>query len=533
MRLEDFFSRIYFLEKRRTGSIFPDGAYVSIVWIQSKKGEKQMESYDIYKDIAERTGGDIYIGVVGPVRTGKSTFIKRFMDLLVLPQIEEGYARDRARDELPQSAAGRSIMTTEPKFVPNEAVMIQLGDHTYMNVRMIDCVGYVVPGAEGYMEDDTPRMVHTPWAEEALPFLEAAEIGTKKVIEDHSTIGVVVTTDGSVTDIPRENYVEAEERVISELQAMGKPFVVLYNTATPYSTQTIGQKEALQQKYGVPVLAMNAAQLKAEDISALLEAALYQFPIKEIRFSMPVWLEALDCAHPMKAALIEGLRKVMEKTSRLADVSDAVSALEDLEFLHKVYTEEILPGEGAAEIGLSLKDGLFYDILSETVNLPIRNDYELISTIKLLSETKKAYDKIASALADVKCRGYGVVPPVFEEIQLEKPEVFKQGNRYGIRLRAKGESLHLIKADIETEVSPIIGNEAQSTEFIEKLIADYETEPEKIWDLNIFGHTLSSMVSDGMQNKLYRMPQDAQIKLQETLQKIVNEGSGGLICIIL
>ncbi|MCI8866834.1 MAG: stage IV sporulation protein A [Anaerotignum sp.] len=492
-----------------------------------------MEKFDIYKDIAERTGGDIYIGVVGPVRTGKSTFIKRFMDLLVLPNIANTYTRERAKDELPQSASGRTIMTTEPKFVPNEAVEISLGDNTDFRVRMIDCVGYLVPEAEGHMDGETPRMVHTPWSEEPMPFLEAAEMGTKKVITDHSTIGMVVTTDGSVTEIPRENYEEAEERVIAELKEIGKPFIILLNTATPYSDGTQALRGELAEKYEVPVMAVNAAQLKAEDIRKILEEMLYQFPIRELRFFFPGWVETLEPEHWLKSGMVEALKGVMEKADKLADVPEAVEGLAEQEFLKKAYTDHILPGEGAADIALTFDDGLFYRILSETVNLPIENDYALISTIRMLSETKQEYDKIAAALSDVKRKGYGVVTPVFEEITLEKPEVFKQGSRYGIKLRAKGESIHLIKADVETEVSPIIGNEEQSREFIDHLISDYEEEPEKIWDLNIFGRTLSSMVSDGMQNKIYRMPEDAQMKLQETLQKIVNEGSGGLICIIL
>ncbi len=491
-----------------------------------------MEKFDIYKDIAERTGGDIYIGVVGPVRTGKSTFIKRFMDLLVLPNITNTYTRERAKDELPQSASGKIIMTTEPKFVPNEAVEISLGDAD-VRVRMIDCVGYLVPDAEGHMDGDTPRMVHTPWSEEPMPFVEAAEMGTKKVITDHSTIGMVVTTDGSVTELPRENYIEAEERVVEELQELGKPFLILLNTATPYSEGTQSLRGELEEKYQVPVVAVNAAQLKAEDIRKILEQMLYQFPIRELRFFFPGWVETLEQGHWLKQALIVALNTVMQKADKLADVADAIAELTEQDFLKKAYTDHILPGEGAADIALNFDDGLFYRILSETVNLPIDNDYALISTIRMLSETKQEYDKIAAALNDVKRKGYGVVTPVFEEITLEKPEVFKQGSRYGIKLKAKGESIHLIKADVETEVSPIIGNEEQSREFIDHLIADYEQEPEKIWDLNIFGRTLSSMVSDGMQNKIYRMPEDAQMKLQETLQKIVNEGSGGLICIIL
>ena len=424
-------------------------------------------------------------------------------------------------------------MTTEPKFVPNEAVEISLGDNADVRVRMIDCVGYLVPGAEGHMDGELPRMVHTPWAEEAMPFREAAEMGTRKVITDHSTIGILVTTDGSVTELPRESYVEAEERVVSELKDMGKPFVILLNTAMPFSEGTQRLREELQEKYDVPAVAVNGEQLKAEDIRKILEQVLYQFPLQELRFFFPGWVETLEQGHWLKQRLTVALKEVMTKAEKLTDVEQALKVLEETEFLKKAFTEHILPGEGAADVILHFDDGLFYQILSETVDLPIENDYTLIHTIKMLSETKREYDKIAAALNDVKRKGYGVVTPVFEEIVLEKPEVFKQGSRYGIRLKAKGESIHMIRADVETEVSPIIGNEEQSREFIDHLIADYEEEPEKIWDLNIFGRTLSSMVSDGMQNKIYRMPEDAQMKLQETLQKIVNEGSGGLICIIL
>ncbi|WP_317854139.1 stage IV sporulation protein A [Chakrabartyella piscis] len=492
-----------------------------------------MEQFDMYQDIAERTNGDFYLGVVGPVRTGKSTFIKRFMDLMVLPNMTDGHMRERAKDELPQSASGKTIMTTEPKFVPNEAVEIMLGEHTHMRVRMIDCVGYLVPEAEGHMEGQMPRMVHTPWSEQPMPFLEAAEMGTKKVITDHSTIGIVVTTDGSVTDIPRESYIEAEARVIHELQEMGKPFVILLNTASPYGEYTIAYAQSMEEEYGVPVLPVNVAQLKADDVRDILQNVLYQFPMREIRFQFPSWVELLEDDHWLKQDLFASLQNLMMEVDCLSDVPEAIATLGGMEFLQKAFVEDMSLGEGAANVALTMKDGLFYEILSETVDIPIENDYGLISTIRMLSETKKEYDKISHALGDVKRKGYGVVSPIFEEIELEKPEVFKQGSRFGIKLKAKGESIHLIKADVETEVAPIIGNEEQSKEFIDNLLADYETDPEKIWDLNIFGRTLHSMVSDGMQNKIYRMPEDAQLKLSETLQKIVNEGNGGLICIIL
>ena len=497
------------------------------------KGGLTMEQYDIYKDIAQRTDGCVYLGIVGPVRTGKSTFIKRFMDLLVLPNIENTYARERAQDELPQSASGKNIMTTEPKFVPNEAVGITVGDDVHLKVRMIDCVGYIVPGSEGHMEDEQPRMVNTPWSKDAMPFLEAAELGTKKVITDHSTIGIVITTDGTVTDLPRQNYEEAEERVINELKEIGKPFIVLLNTARPYSDETLALQEALSEKYGVTVLPVNCAQLKSEDIKSILEKVLYEFPMREIRFHFPTWIETLDENHWLKQSIVNSLKGFMHSVEKLTNVKENLNTLEQNDYIKKAYTDGIMLGEGAIDIALSVDDSLFFKILSETIDMPIENDSQLISTIKMLSDVKKKYDKIACALDDVKRKGYGVVSPVFEEIKLEQPEVFKQGSRFGIKLKAKGESIHMIKADIETEVSPIIGNEEQSKEFIDSLIQDYDVDPQKIWDLNIFGRTLHSMVSDGMQNKIYRMPEEAQMKLQETLQKNVNEGSGGLICIIL
>lgn len=383
------------------------------------------------------------------------------------------------------------------------------------------------------MEEEQPRMVNTPWSKEAMPFLEAAELGTKKVITDHSTIGIVITTDGSVTDLPRQSYEQAEERVIDELKQIGKPFVVLLNTARPYSDETAALQQALSEKYGVAVMAVNCAQLKSEDIKSILEKVLYEFPMREIRFHFPTWIETLDESHWLKQSIINNLKDFMHSVEKLTDVKENLNGLEQNDYIKKAYTDGIMLGEGAIDIALSVNENLFFKILSETIDMPIENDSQLISTIKMLSDVKKKYDKISCALDDVKRKGYGVVSPVFEEIKLEQPEVFKQGSRFGIKLKAKGESIHMIKADIETEVSPIIGNEEQSKEFIDSLIQDYDVNPQKIWDLNIFGRTLHSMVSDGMQNKIYRMPEEAQMKLQETLQKIVNEGSGGLICIIL
>ncbi len=492
-----------------------------------------MEQFDIYKDIAERTEGDIYFGIVGPVRTGKSTFIKRFMELYVMPNIENTYIKDRTRDELPQSSSGRTIMTTEPKFVPNEAIEISINDNTKFKVRLIDCVGYIVPGSEGYLDGDEPRMVNTPWSENPMPFTQAAETGTKKVITEHSTIGIVITTDGTVTDIPKENYEEAEERVINELLDMKKPFVVLLNSSKPYSEDTKTMAKDMEKKYCVPVLPVNCASLKYDDIKEIMENILYEFPVREIKMNIPKWVESLSEDHWLKSDIIKSIRTLMCNINKLRDIKNFAESFGENSYVKKSYINSIEPGKGTADIDITLDDSLFYKILSETTGMEIEDDCQLISKIKMLSDIKKEYDKIEQAVGDVRRKGYGIVSPVFEDIKLEKPEVFRQGQRFGIKLKAKGESIHMVKADIETEVSPIIGSEEQSKEFINNILKEYEENPEKIWELNIFGRTLSSMINEGMQNKIYRMPEDAQTKLQETLQKIVNEGSGGLICIIL
>lgn len=492
-----------------------------------------MEYYDIYKDISERTDGDIYIGIVGPVRTGKSTFIKRFMDLFVLPNIENNFTRERAKDELPQSAAGKTIMTTEPKFVPNEAVNITLNENLDLKVRLIDCVGYLVPSATGSMEGDKPRMVNTPWFEEQIPFTEAAEIGTKKVITEHSTIGIVITTDGSITDIPRDDYIEAEERVISELKSINKPFIMLLNTTKPYATETEKLRQDLNSKYDIPVIPVNCAQLKSDDINLILEKILYEFPVRELKLYFPKWIETLDKEHWLKEMIIKALKDVMKKICKLREIKDVVNYLDEYDFVKKVYIEKIALGEGIANIEVATEDDLFYKILSETTKMEIDNEYQLISTISKLAEVKKEYDKIEYALSEVKRKGYGVVMPSIEELKLEEPEIVKQGSRYGVKLRATAPSLHFIQANIETEVSPIVGTEKQSQDLIDYLMKDFEEDPQKVWESNIFGKSLYDMVNEGLQNKLYRMPEDAQLKFQETLQKIINEGSGGLICIIL
>ena len=408
---------------------------------------------DIYRDIAERTNGDIYLGVVGPVRTGKSTFIKRFMDLLVLPTMDNAYSKERAKDELPQSAAGRAIMTTEPKFVPNEAVALKLNDNAECRVRLIDCVGYLVPGAAGHMDGDKPRMVGTPWSEEKLPFAEAAETGTRKVIQEHSTIGIVITTDGSISEIAREDYIEAEARVVNELKAINKPFVMLLNTTRPYAPETDVLRKELSAKYEVSVLAVNCAQLKAEDLNGIMESILYEFPLREVRLSIPKWAETLPLAHWVKLSLIAAAKELAKNVLRLRDMKGGIAAMEEAEHVKKAYLDRLIPGEGAAEAELVLDDGLFYRVLSETTGMEIAGEYELISTIKVLSEAKREYDKLYTALEEVKRKGYGIVTPAIDEMKLAAPQIVKHGSRYGVKLKASAPSLHIIKADIETDVS--------------------------------------------------------------------------------
>ncbi|MDR1703320.1 MAG: stage IV sporulation protein A, partial [Clostridiales bacterium] len=478
-----------------------------------------MSEYGIYRDIAERTNGDIYIGVVGPVRTGKSTFIKRFMDLLVLPNIENSYSRERAKDELPQSAAGRTIMTTEPKFVPAEAVTVSLDDATQFKVRMIDCVGYLVDSANGHLAGENPRMVNTPWHAETIPFAEAAEIGTRKVITDHSTIGVVVTTDGSITEIPREDYIFAEERVIGELKAINKPFVMLLNSIRPYTPETEDLRSQLSEKYAVPVIAVNCAQMKMEEISGIMEKALYEFPVKELKLQLPKWIETLPMTHWIKQSIVRSIREGAKILSRLRHIKDVIKNLEDNEHIKKAYIDKILLGDGSAEVAVHTPENLFYKVLSETTGMDIDGEWKLISTIKVLAEAKTAYDKVRSALESVNRKGYGIVTPLLEEMKVDEPKIVKHGSRYGVKIRASAPSIHMIKADIETEVSPIVGTEKQSQDLINYFAKEMEEDPSKIWEMNVFGRTMQDMVREGLQSKLYRMPEDAQMKMQETIQR--------------
>ena len=492
-----------------------------------------MESYNVYKDIQARTNGEIYTAVVGPVRTGKSTFIKRFMDLLVIPNIGDEFERQRATDELPQSAAGKTIMTTEPKFVPNEAVQITVGDNITLKVRLVDCVGYLVDNALGHLEGDMPRMVATPWFEEKIPFEKAAEIGTDKVIKEHSTIGLVVTTDGTITEIGRSDYEGAETKVIEAMKATGKPYAILLNSINPEGENAQALRAQLEEKYGAPVFAINGAAMNLEDINRIMKTVLYEFPICEIGINMPEWISTLENDEDIKNDLIIAVKTTFDGVSRLSCLNRCVESLGALSYVRSAELKSIDAGRGSALIELRMPEELFYTILSERSGLDIQDDKALVTMIKDLGRIKREHERLEAALREVELKGYGIVMPSPEDMKLEEPEIVKQGSRFGVRLRASAPSIHMIKANIETEISPFVGTEKQSEELVNYILSEFEEEPDKIWHSNLFGKPLNELMGEGLQSKLGRIPDEERIKLQETLQRIINEGSSGLICIIL
>ena len=491
-----------------------------------------MDRYNVYKDIEARTGGEIYLGVVGPVRTGKSTFIKRFMEQLVLPGMEDEHQKNRTRDELPQSAAGKTIMTTEPKFIPKEAATIKLGEEIEAKIRLIDCVGFMVDGATGHVENDRERLVKTPWYEEEIPFTRAAEIGTRKVIKDHSTIGLVITTDGSFGDLKREAYIKPEETAINELKAIGKPFLVLLNSDRPYSEETKNLASKMQEQYGVSVMPVNCEQLKAEDINQILERVLKEFPVTEVDFFIPKWMEILPSTHWLKEQVVKTVRDLMGKIRQMKDVPSDFSDGSD-PVIRSMKVEQMDMSDGSVLVQVAMEDGYYYQTLSDFAGIAIEDEYQLMQKLKDLAAMKNEYDKVLNAMNQVRMKGYGVVTPDKSEIVLDEPMVIKHGNKYGVKMRAEAPSINLIKAHIQTEIAPIVGSEQQAEDLIAYMKENARKEENGIWDTNIFGKSIEQIVTDGMEAKIAQLTESCQQKLQDTLQKIINDGNGGMICIII
>lgn len=492
-----------------------------------------MENLNIYESIAERTQGDIYVGVVGPVRTGKSTFIKRFMDLLVIPNVTNTYVKERVIDELPQSGSGRTITTTEPKFVPAEAVSLELPGNINFKVRMVDCVGYMVKNAIGHQEDGKARMVNTPWQEQRIPFEEAAEIGTRKVIADHSTIGIVITTDGSIGDIDRDSYLPAEERVVNELRELKKPFVVVLNSTNPEGEEAQEIRSLMEEKYGVPVIAANCARMNYKTLTQILSETLYEFPAAQIKFNLPGFIEGLPNDHWIKATIIENIKEWSKTFDNVRDIRNTINSLEDGNIVAAIEVSNMDLGTGDIEVAVTPVSGLFYRVIEEIMGQEVKNDYQFFNLIREFSQDKRSYDKIKSAMAQVEESGYGIVQPKLSEMVLEEPEIFKQGNKFGVRLKAKAPSLHLIQTNITTEVSPVVGSEKQSEDLIRYLLTEFENNPSRIWETNLFGKSLYEMVTEQMESKLTNVPEHARVKVQRALQKISDEGKEYLICIVL
>lgn len=492
-----------------------------------------MTNTSIYQDIAKRTGGDIYIGVVGPVRTGKSTFLKKFMENLVLPNMEAGYDRERAKDEMPQSAAGKTVMTTEPKFIPDEAVPILIDGVAKLSVKMVDCVGYLVDGALGASENGEPRMVMTPWSGDPMPFEEAAETGTRKVITDHATIGILVTTDGSITEIDRTAYEDAERRVAAEMSAMGKPFAVVLNSAHPEYPETQALAMELESRYHAPVALVNCLELNGEDIRHILELVLLEFPICSVEVKLPEWTDALPDDYPLMVSVQENLLSAIGSIKKVGEVAESLRNFKD-ESAEGAVAEGIDLGSGNAVVEIRFCPEVYYQVLSDLSGLTVSSQSELISTLCKLSEIKIKYDRVATALSEVEEKGYGVVIPEQSDLILEEPKIVKHSGGYGVLLKASAPSIHMIRATIQTEISPVVGTESQSEDLVNYLLEEFRGEDtEKIWSTNLFGRTLHELVSDGLAAKLANLPDDARMKMAETLSRIINEGSGGLICIIL
>lgn len=489
------------------------------------------KAYDLYKDIQERCGGEIYIGVVGPVRTGKSTFIKRFMDLMVLPNMTDEHSKMRAQDELPQSSGGKTITTTEPKFIPKEAAEIKLNEDLAVKVRLIDCVGYMVNGAVGHMEENHERMVKTPWFDKEIPFTQAAEIGTDKVINDHSTIGLVVTTDGSFGELSRENYLEAEEKTINALKRLHKPFLVLLNTSRPYSDETKRLVQDLEEKYHVRAMAVNCEQLKKDDIDRVLENVLYEFPISVMEFYMPKWVEMLPSSNRMKQDIVDKIKDLMKDISCVRDVMNHPVSVAS-EYVKRCKTDCINPADGSVKIMLDVDNAYYYEMLSEMIGEEIKNEYQLVNILKDFAKMRSEYAKVADAIGSVRYKGYGVVTPERDEIHLNSPEVIRHGNKFGVKIKAESPSIHMIRANIETEIAPIVGTEQQAQDLI-RYISEAQNGEEGIWDTNIFGKTVEQLVNDGIAGKIAMIGDESQLKLQETMQKIVNDSNGGMVCIII
>ena len=487
----------------------------------------------IYTDIATRTGGNIYIGVVGPVRTGKSTFIKEFMEQAVIPNIDSDYMKERTIDELPQSSGGRTIMTTEPKFIPEEAVSVTVGDSTRMNVRLIDCVGYIIPSAIGYIENEAPRMVKTPWFEDEVPFNMAAEVGTQKVITEHSTVGLVVTTDGSVTDLPREEYEECEERIIDELKAIDKPFAIILNCLEPESDEALALADRLTQKYGRRVIPLSCAALNEKDISDIMTELLYSFPVQEINIEMPGWINVLDKDHWLRKEIFDHLRTYAQSVGSLRDMGAFADKLAECEHITESTLKTVSLADGTATITAKIDETLFFKIIGECTGLEIENESDLMPQILSLVSFKKRFDKFSSALDDVEKKGYGIVMPAIDELDLSEPEIIKQGGKYGVRLKAAAPAIHIMKTTVNAEVAPIVGSQKQSQELAEAMMSDYETDPDKLWQSNIFGKSLHELVNEGLITKMNTLPDDARRKLRETVERMINEGCSGLICFIL